>query len=561
MKKVLTSLMALMLFYLVGFHFGYAANLPSAYKTGSSIMSIEKAFKEGKISQGDKLFFKLQAIIAPRDLPAQFKSAVEEIIPCGTPIVMEALNNWRLLSPDQQQKATAYLARPNSDAVYISPESHFAIHFDTVGYDAVPMEDLDFSGMPDYVERIGLYADSSYQYYHQDLGYLVPPSDGDQYYDIYLIKISAYGVTIREYAGDSSWNDYSSYIQINNTFLDFPPNDDPEGDVIGAQKVTCAHEYYHAAQLAYDGLEDLWWMESSATAFEEFTFSAVNDNYNYLPFFYDYPDTSLTANGYHMYGTFVWTLFLEEKFGQSIIHSIWNHCRFDSSIPAIDSALLPYGKSMETTFPEFESWNYFTGSRSDTARYDSGAYYPTAPLDRVIPSYPFSPISPVNPPDGLSCNYIKSYPDTSLNGYLRIDFDGANTVEWAFAYLTFAGAAISFVDNCPMDFEGRTSCGIYDFLLYDSVVFIPLVVSPWLDDNQYTFGTTFIPFGDANGSGVVNAQDITYVINFLYKHGPSPVNNYLLGDADCNGIVNILDISYLIKFVYKGGNPPCPYRP
>ncbi len=561
MNKIARVLMVLIISLLVVSCPVIAANSASDYKMSSSISLIENAFKAGQITQGDKIFFKLQAIIAPRDLPTQFKSASEEIVPCGTPIVMDVLNNWRQMTADQQQAATAYLARPSGDMIYISPEAQFAIHYDTVGYDAVPSEDLNLNGIPDYVERIGLYADSCYLYYHYDLGYLVPPSDGDAYYDIYLIKISAYGITIREHAGDSSWNDYSSYMQINNTFFDFPPNDDPEGDVIGAQKVTCAHEYFHATQMAYNALEDLWWMESSATAFEEFSFSEVNDNYNYLPSFYDYPDSSLVANSYHMYGTFVWTIFLQEKFGINTIHSIWSHCRFNSSIPAIDSALLPYSKSMESIFPEFESWNYFTGPRSDTARYDSGAYYPAAPLDRVYSSCVFAPAPAVNAPDGLSCNYIKAYPDTLPNGYLRIDFDGSNSVEWAFAYLTFQNNTRSFVDNCSVDLEGRARCGIYDFQRYDSVVFIPTVVTQWLDDNQYTFGTAFIPFGDANGSASVNAQDVTYNINFLYKHGPSPVNNYLMGDADGNGSVNILDISYLIKFLYKGGPPPCPYRP
>jgi len=525
------------------------------------MVRIDQAFREGRITKGDRIFLKLQAVMAARDLPLQFKTATEEIIPCATPIVAEAMDNWRLLTPDQQKLATAYLARPSSDASYISPESHFAVHYDTVGYDAVPMDDSNLNGIPDYVERIGIYADSSYRYYHHDLEYLVPPSDGDSYYDIFLLKISAYGVTIREHPGDSSWNDYSSYIQIHNNFIGFPENDDPEGDVIGAQKATCAHEYHHAAQFAYDASEDIWWMESSATAFEEFTFPEVNDNYSYLPYFYDYPDSSLVSNGYHMYGSFVWPIYLRERYGMELLNSIWSYCRFNGSLAATDSALKFYGRSVKTTFGEFESWNYFTGERYDTARYDSGAFYPVAPLDRIIPAYPFAPITPVNAPDGLACNYIKSYPDTSQNGYLRIDFDGSNGVDWGFAYITFQGDIKTLVENCPVDYQGKTSCGIYDFLRFDSLVFIPHIVTQWLDDNQYTFGTTFLPFGDASGNGAVNAQDVTYLINFLYKHGPAPANNYLMGDADCSGNVNILDISYLIKFLYKGGNPPCPYRP
>jgi len=64
--------------------------------------------------------------------------------------------------------------------------------------------------------------------------------------------------------------------------------------------------------------------------------------------------------------------------------------------------------------------------------------------------------------------------------------------------------------------------------------------------------------GDVNKSGVVNALDITYLINFLYKHGaaPDPMDS---GDVNKSGTVNALDITYLINFLYKQGSAPnCP---
>jgi hypothetical protein len=64
--------------------------------------------------------------------------------------------------------------------------------------------------------------------------------------------------------------------------------------------------------------------------------------------------------------------------------------------------------------------------------------------------------------------------------------------------------------------------------------------------------------GDANGNGVVNLQDITYIINYLYKGGPAP-NPLWQGDINGNGIINIQDITYLINYLYKGGPAPiCP---
>jgi hypothetical protein len=45
--------------------------------------------------------------------------------------------------------------------------------------------------------------------------------------------------------------------------------------------------------------------------------------------------------------------------------------------------------------------------------------------------------------------------------------------------------------------------------------------------------------GDADGSGDINIQDITYLINYLYKNGPPPVN-----------------LSYLVNYLYREGPDP-----
>jgi PKD repeat protein len=61
--------------------------------------------------------------------------------------------------------------------------------------------------------------------------------------------------------------------------------------------------------------------------------------------------------------------------------------------------------------------------------------------------------------------------------------------------------------------------------------------------------------GDANSNGAVNIQDITFLINFLYKGGPSP-NLIQSADVNHSGLVNIQDITYLINYLYKGGPAP-----
>jgi len=60
--------------------------------------------------------------------------------------------------------------------------------------------------------------------------------------------------------------------------------------------------------------------------------------------------------------------------------------------------------------------------------------------------------------------------------------------------------------------------------------------------------------GDANHDGIINIKDITFLINYLYKGGPAPLQYE--GDVDSDGIINIRDITYLINYLYRGGPPP-----
>jgi len=60
--------------------------------------------------------------------------------------------------------------------------------------------------------------------------------------------------------------------------------------------------------------------------------------------------------------------------------------------------------------------------------------------------------------------------------------------------------------------------------------------------------------GDANADGSINILDITFLINYLYKGGPSP--GEYAGDVNSDGAINLLDVTYLINYLYKGGPPP-----
>ena len=61
--------------------------------------------------------------------------------------------------------------------------------------------------------------------------------------------------------------------------------------------------------------------------------------------------------------------------------------------------------------------------------------------------------------------------------------------------------------------------------------------------------------GDADGSGILNILDVSFIISYLYKEGPAPEPPDA-ADADSSGGLNILDVSYLIGYLYKDGPEP-----
>ncbi len=545
--------------------FGFAAQAPiKSDARKSSISLIEKAYQAGEISMGDRLYNNILAVFVPDSLPSEFQSESSGILKSGTPYIFDAVKNWDQMTPDQQSVVRDFLGRPPLDSVYTSPGGYFKIHYTFTWPDSVIADDDDMSGVPDYVERVALYADSAHAYYQNQIGYRTPPADADSLYDIYLVNMGHddYGRTNLESPGDSSWNDFRTYMEINCDLSHLTyQNQDPEGTMIGALKVVCAHEFFHATQCAYDAYEDLWWMECTATGYEDILFPEVKDNIQFTPFFFDRADTSLTAGPNRCYGAFVWPEFLLKEYGDQIVKEVFDYTRFYGIIGSLDSALSHHGSSMAKAFPHFASWNYFTSSRADTALYRNSPDYPAMPIDQTVPLCPFQGVTPNEAPDAYGCNYIITYPNQDTTaGLLKLDFDGGPTAVWGLSYMLFKGDSMVIVPSVFVDTEGRSIAGIYDYQVYDSIVFVPAVVSQYFSNHQYVFGASIYPFGDTDGNGSRNLIDILVLISRVYQGGDDPYYDWRMGDLDCSGSLNLVDILWLINLVYYSADEPSPCR-
>ena len=60
--------------------------------------------------------------------------------------------------------------------------------------------------------------------------------------------------------------------------------------------------------------------------------------------------------------------------------------------------------------------------------------------------------------------------------------------------------------------------------------------------------------GDVNCDGVVNVQDLTTLVAFLFSSG-APVDPKG-GDVNGDGIINVNDVTYLVAYLFASGPPP-----
>jgi len=63
--------------------------------------------------------------------------------------------------------------------------------------------------------------------------------------------------------------------------------------------------------------------------------------------------------------------------------------------------------------------------------------------------------------------------------------------------------------------------------------------------------------GDANLTGTLTSADIIYLVNFIFKSGPTPQPCQATGDVNCDGGVTAADIIFLVRWVFHRGPPPC----
>jgi hypothetical protein len=350
--------------------------------------AIEEAYAQGEISFEEQLLFKFRAVFKPERLDERFVT-LNSRLKCLTPTIADFEKSRSRISESVVSEIESYLQPTAAGmAEYISPSGLFTITYETSGSNAVPLEDANSNGIPDYVEEAGIAADSSYQHEIINLGNTDPIPAGERY-SILLADIGPYGFTQREFGGS-----VLTSIVVENDFVGFPENTDPDGDQLGALRVTIAHELKHAIQYAdneWSGETDRW-LEMDATLMEEVVYDEVNDYYNYIfnssfgdPIFLR-PNRSVIPGSYE---DITFALYFHERFGERFWTDVWTIIRNNPDIEmlaAVQQEVENRGAGWIQTLSEVFLWHYASGAARSPADYgfDEREFYPDPLIEESL---------------------------------------------------------------------------------------------------------------------------------------------------------------------------------
>jgi hypothetical protein len=391
---------------------------------------IDRAYQKGTLTLDQKVLYKFFPAEAKGKLPGGDSINYNKPLKCGTPATSDFHRHKSDLSASTVNRIQSAISTPGMQAseTYQSPSGNFSIHYETSGSHAVPPEDSDSDGIPDYVEEVAAAADSSYRHEVQRLGYTDPIISST--YDIEIVNMQdIYG---QDFYGVTTVQNQSTFIRIENDFSEgFPENDDPEGNQIGAIKVTVAHEFKHAVQ--YEANE--WqgetgnWLEMDATLMEEVVYDNVNDYYNYLrssESIFSAPGTSfLPGTYYHV----TWALYFEQRYGSQFWVDVWNIIKDNPYISMIEAITRQLGGSetFNQSFIESQLWHYASGPANASSNYgfQEASKYPAPPVQTekgfYNKNFTIPRSAPANALNIFSAQYYEIPITNNLEGNVSLD--------------------------------------------------------------------------------------------------------------------------------------------
>ncbi|MDM7926096.1 MAG: hypothetical protein QUS35_08775 [bacterium] len=331
------------------------------------------------------LYWDAVRIAAPQSLPDSLRQARTRSPKCGFQTLSLVRAHRHEFTEEQAAVLSVLDTRPSLPYSLVSASGRFRVHYATDGTSAVPADDADQNGIPDFPEEAGRSLDRAYSVVVEQLGYRPPPDDSSAgpEWDCYCVDMGGeYGLTNPETQIGIDPDIWTSYMSIDRDFTR------TETKGLDALRVTVAHEFTHMCHLGYiyDYSRNLFLYEANATWVEDMAYDSINDYLNYLDEFFSNTNRRFdTADGWREYGLCVWFHFIQKRLGTTrFAAKIWEElAEMTSDIDACDLVLRDYGKRFDEELGLFYAWNTRTRSRADTVHfYSEGNAWPEITPDR-----------------------------------------------------------------------------------------------------------------------------------------------------------------------------------
>ncbi|WP_437276298.1 MXAN_6640 family putative metalloprotease [Sorangium sp. So ce375] len=349
----------------------------------------------------------LRRIAAPRRRQGRAAAWLAPVLAASLAPALAACGAEDTAAAPLEGPAAAPLDRPTSggttlqfrfdpgDVVETFPSASgsFLVHFARDGRSAVPAEDDDASGVPDFVEEVAAVYDEVIAHYRDVLGFRPPRSDedlpdngGDGRFDVYLVDFAGVGdgVFRVDACADGAEGRCAGFMTQENDYSGYG-----YPSTLTANRILGSHELFHAVQAAYDHGQDTLITEGTAVWATESFDPSLKDFEGFVDGYLANTDRSLDVPftgpvDPFSYGSALFFQFLEERFGEGTVRSLWERVEdgaFGEAAPVWFEQLDPLLSSRAQTtfaeaFVEFAAWNLLTGSSADPERsYAAGAGY------------------------------------------------------------------------------------------------------------------------------------------------------------------------------------------
>ena len=342
--------------------------------------------------------------------------AIQEAAKCGMPLKHGLRRDWNLLEQTTQKVLAKQLAAPTlsgTEQTVLSAGGHFRIHYTSSGTDAPNIAlinqytGLGLTSTTDWANTVATTFENVYTKYGS-LGYQLAPTISGTY-DIYLHDLATqgyYGVTNSDQPASSASypNAVTSWMDLDSSFTNNiykPATFTP----LQSLQITAAHEYHHAIQYGYNFYFDVWYAEATSTWMEDELYDGVNQNYNYIPAWFNNSTAPLdlavgtdAVSSGAGYGRWIFNRYLSEKHTPAMIRNVWEKVGTLSSpggnadipmTPVLESVLssATYGSSLGNDFFGFakrvytRNWTTHTNETGRIHAYSPVATYSVYPVN------------------------------------------------------------------------------------------------------------------------------------------------------------------------------------